>query len=93
MKHEHYTEAFVEQKTTRVQITVIRSKQHTMQTTTFNKRTLSAWEDKRCWISENESLPHGDVDSPVPMPKRRRLMMPVSGDVDNVLYATHYPLD
>jgi len=84
MKHEQYAEAFEEQKTTRVQMTIIHSKQHAIQTTTFNKRALSAWEDKRCWISENESLPHGHVDSPVPMPKRRRVMVPVTGDVDNV---------
>jgi len=81
-KHEHYTVAFEEQKTTQVQMTIIQSKQHTIQTTTFNKRALSAWEDKRCWISENKSLPHGHVDSPVPMSKRRRVMVPVSGDVD-----------
>ena len=80
-KHEHYTVAFEEQKTTQVQMTIIQSKQHTIQTTTFNKRALSAREDKRCWISENESLPHGHVDSPVPMSKRRRVMVPVSGDV------------
>ena len=49
-KHEHYTEAFEEQKTTQVQMTIIQSKQHTIQTTTFNKRSLPAWEDKRCWF-------------------------------------------
>ena len=83
MKHDIYKEAFEEQKTTNVQMTILRSKNHTIQTTTFNKRALSAWEDKRCWLNENESLPHGHVDSPVPMPKRRRLMMPVSGDVSD----------
>ena len=81
MKHNMYREAFQEKKTTRVQMTIIRSKQHTVQTTTFNKRALSAWEDKRMWLSENESLPHGHVDSPVPIPKRRRVMLPPSGDV------------
>ena len=81
MKHDIYTEAFKEKKITRVQMTILRSKQHTIQTTTFNKRALSAWEDKRAWVSENESLPHGHVDSPVPMPKRRRVMVPESGDV------------
>ena len=81
MKHKTYREAFEEKKTTHVQMTILRSKQHTIKTTTFNKRALSAWEDKRCWLTENESLPHGHVDSPVPMPKRRRVMLPVSGDV------------
>ena len=83
MKHDIYREAFEEQKTTRVQMTILRSKQHTIQTTTFNKRALSAWEDKRVWLNENESLPHGHVDSPVPMSKRRRVMVPVRGDVSD----------
>ena len=82
LRHDSYREAFEEQKTTRVQMTILRSTQHTIQTTTFNKRALSAFEDKRCWLSENESLPHGHVDSPVPMPKRRRVEVPVSGDVE-----------
>ena len=81
MRHNMYREAFKEKKTTRVQMTIIQSKQHTIQTTTFKKRALSAWEDKRIWLSENESLPHGHVDSPVPMPKRRRVVVPASGDV------------
>ena len=63
-------------------MTIIRSQLHTLQTTTFKKRALCAWEDKRLWLNENESLPHGHVDSPVPVPKRRRVMVPVSGDVD-----------
>ena len=81
MKHENFKEAFEEKKTTRVQMTILQSKRHMIRTTTFNKRALSAFEDKRCWVNENESLPHGHVDSPVPLPKRRRLMVPESGDV------------
>ena len=83
IKHDKYREAFEEKKTTSVQMTILRSTQHTIQTTTFNKRALSAWEDKRCWLSENESLPHGHVDCPVPVPKRRRVILPVSGDVSD----------
>ena len=82
MKHDSYREAFEEKKTTHVQMTIIHSKKHTLQTTTFRKRALSAWEDKRCWLSENESLPHGHVDSPVPLPKRRRVELPARGDVE-----------
>ena len=81
MRHITYKKAFLEKKTTHVQMTILRSKQHMIQTTTFNKRALSAWEDKRCWLSENVSLPHGHVKSPVPMPKRRRVELPMSGDV------------
>ena len=81
LRHNTYKEAFEEKKTTRVQMTILKSTQHTIQTTTFTKRALSAFEDKRCWLSENESLPHGHVDSPVPLPKRRRLLLPAGGDV------------
>ena len=42
MKQDIYAEAYEEQKITRVQMTVIRSKQHIIQTATFNKRALSA---------------------------------------------------
>ena len=82
IRHDTYREAFEEKKTTHVQMTILRSKNHTIQTTTFNKRALSAWDDKRCWVSENESFPHGHVDSPMPMAKRRRIVLPVSGDVE-----------
>ena len=82
MRHDTYREAFEDKKTTHVQMTIIRSKQHTLRTTTFRKRALSAWEDKRCWVSENESLPHGHMDSPVPMLKRRRVELPERGDVE-----------
>ena len=81
MKHDLYKESFEEHKTTSVQMTILRSKQHTIQTTTFTKRALSAFDDKRVWLDENNSLPHGHVDSPVPMPKRRRVVVPESGDV------------
>ena len=81
MKHDIFREAFEEKKTTHVQMTILQSKQHIIKTTTFNKRALSAFEDKRCWLNENESLPHGSIDSPVPLPKRRRVLMPESGDI------------
>ena len=82
LKHDTYKAAFEEKKTTFVQMSILKSTQHQIQTTTFTKRALSAFEDKRCWMNENESLPHGHVDSPVPIPKRRRVIVPKSGDVD-----------
>ena len=72
-----------EKKVTNVQMTILRSQLHTIQTTTFNKRALSAWEDKRLWLNENESIPYGNKDSPLPPPKRRRVELPLSGDVSN----------
>ena len=73
MKHDTYSEVFEEKKTAHVQLT--------RKLATFNKRALSAWENKHCWLSENESLPHGHMDNPVPMPKRCRVMVPVPNDV------------
>ena len=81
MKHDIFREAFEEKKTTHVQMTILQSKQHTIRTTRFQKRALSAFEDKRCWLSANESLPHGNTNTPVSLPKRRRVMMQESGDV------------
>ena len=80
-KHETYKAAFEEKKVTFAQMTILRSQQHTIKTTTFRKRALSAWEDKRLWLSENVSIPYGNKDSPLPLPKRARIDVPVSGDV------------
>ena len=69
-KHEKYVEVLRNQKCSEVQMTIIKSKNHDIRTTTFRKRALSAWEDKRCWLSMNESLPHGHPDTQLPPPKR-----------------------
>jgi len=37
-----------------------RSNKHTITTTTFNKVSLSIWEDKRIWLDCNSSLPYGN---------------------------------
>ena len=81
MTHQDYHDAFEHKKETLVNMTILRSKQHTINTVTFRKRALSAWEDKRAWLSANKSLPHGHVDSPVPPRKRCRVAVPPSGDV------------
>lgn len=50
---------------------------HQLYTLQYNKKTLSFFEDKRCWISRNESLPYGNfklvenTDAPPPTKKRR----------------------
>lgn len=79
--HKAYRDAFLQQSETRYQITAIRSRLHTVETITFRKRGLSAWEDKRCWLDDNSSVPHGSYLSGLP-PKRRRVFpVPISGDV------------
>ena len=79
--HQTYLEAFTNQRETEYQMTILRSELHTVKTVTFRKRGLSAWEDKRCWLDANSSVPHGSHLSGLP-PKRRRVFNPPpSGDV------------
>ena len=79
--HEKYREIFFEQSESHYDMTILRSKLHTIKTVTFKKRGLSSWEDKRCWLDLNSSVPHGSSLSGLP-PKRRRVFpTPASGDV------------
>ena len=82
--HESYREAFMSQRETNYDMTILRSKLHTIQTVTFRKRGLSAWEDKRCWLDANSSVPHGSCLSGLPAKRRRVFPTPASGDVVNV---------
>ena len=79
--HSTYLEAFTNQRETEYEMTILRSELHTVKNVTFRKRGLSAWEDKRCWLDANSSVPHGSYLSGLP-PKRRRVFSPPpSGDV------------
>ena len=78
--HHAYQEAFFSKLETSYQMTILRSRLHTVETVTFRKRGLSAWEDKRCWLEANSSVPHGSYLSGLPPPKRRRFLVPPSGD-------------
>ena len=82
--HDTYREAFLSQGETSYQMTIFRSRLHDIETVTFRKRGLSAWEDKRCWLEANSSVPHGSYLSGLP-PKRRRVFpTPISGDVSTL---------
>ena len=82
--HETYREALLSQQETHYNMTILRSANHTIQTVTFRKRGLSAWEDKRCWLDANTSVPHGSILSGLP-PKRPRIFhVPETGDVADV---------
>ena len=83
MKHKLYRRIFKQQIVSNVNMTVIKSKTHELKTTTLAKRGLSAWEDKRCWMSQNISLPHGHPDTQVPPPKKRKLELPPSSNVSD----------
>ena len=79
--HDSYREAYLSQRETSYDMTILRSKLHTIQTVTFRKRGLSAWEDKRCWLDANTSVPHGSSLSGIPAKRRRVYPTPYSGDV------------
>ena len=79
--HDTYREAFLLQNETSYQMTIFRSTLHTIETVTFRKRGLSAWEDKRCWLDANSSVPHGSYLSGLPPKRRRVFVTPFSGDV------------
>ena len=79
--HQTYRDAFVNQKETSYEMTIFRSELHTVRTVTFHKRGLSAWEDKRCWLDANSSVPHGSYLSGLPPKHRRVFPTPASGDV------------
>ena len=82
MCHADYQQAFYQHTESTVNMTILRSKAHTIRTVSFHKRGLSCWEDKRVWLSANESLPHGNVESPVPPPRTKSVLLPACGDVD-----------
>ena len=79
--HDTYRQTFLAQNETSYQMTILRSQLHTVETVTFRKRGLSAWEDKRCWLDANSSVPHGSCLSPLPLKRRRVHIPPTSGDV------------
>ena len=81
MRHQDYYDTYKHLKETYVNMTILKSTEHTVHTTTFRKRALSCLEDKRCWLHSNASLPHGHVDSPVPPPKRLCIALPASGNI------------
>ena len=84
LRRQLYQDAFHNKTESYVEMTSLRSKTHTLSTYKTGKRGLSAWEDKRCRLSENESLPYGSSLSSVIWEcsaKRRKKDIPASGDV------------
>ena len=57
----------------------IRSNLHHMETITYNKKSLSFFEDKRCWLSLNKSLPYGHYSLPEEIRSR-----PNSEELDDI---------
>jgi len=70
IRHSHYRDVFLNQMATSHVQRRIGSKLHQLYNFTYNKKTLSFFEDKRAWTSINSSLPYGnhllgDVAKPV----------------------------
>ena len=59
LSHDNYREVYESRKSVSVNQTFLRSQHHVMRTVSMTKRALSVWEDKRCWINRNESVPYG----------------------------------
>ena len=59
LTHSMYQQAYANQSTFHVQQTLLRSKEHTIHTISQRKRALTVWEDKRIWVSPNQSYPYG----------------------------------
>lgn len=84
LRHTHYQQAYHQTKESTVEMTILKSSSHTVQTHTFTKQGLSIWEDKRVWCSANVSLPHGHIDSPVVYHGPKHVLPPPAGDVSSV---------
>ena len=57
IKFSDYQAVFDEMKQSHVEITILKSNLHSIETHTSRKHALSAWEDKRCWLDVNFSPP------------------------------------
>ena len=85
LRHKAYQEAYYQHKESLVEMTILKSTSHTVQTHTFRKRGLSCWEDKRVWVNANFSLPHGNIHSPVTKRSLTHHLVPPSGDVEECM--------
>ena len=63
-------------------MTLIQSRKHQLSTVNIKKRGLSLWEDKRCWLEKNYSLPYGHHSLSLPPPSKRTRLLPKCGDVN-----------
>ena len=59
IKHTHYRDAYFMQKVFSFDQSRINSRLHHMHTLKYNKKSLSFFDDKRCWTDLNVSYPFG----------------------------------
>ena len=83
LSHADYRTAYENAVTTTANMTILRSVNHRVQTVTIKKRALSAWDDKRYWISANYSLPFGHYRTVASAPRRPSTTTTVDNDDNN----------
>jgi hypothetical protein len=73
--HQDYVDVFEGGEEVHREVRRFQSKSHSITTIRQEKKALSLWEDKRAWISLNESraFGHYSLSSPSPPPKRARI--------------------
>jgi len=59
IRHNEYLNVYKNCKVTTHAVSRFKSHNHAVSTVTSNKRSLSVFEDKRYWISQNESFAYG----------------------------------
>ena len=59
LTHQDYRDVYESHSYKYVSQTLLQSRHHVMRTCRQDKRALTIWEDKRVWISPNESCPYG----------------------------------
>ena len=79
--HEDYKQAYDNDNESVEQFTLIQSHRHKVETVNKRKRGRSFFEDKRCWLGKNFSLPYGHYALNLPPPSKRTRTLPISGDI------------
>ena len=59
IQHQHYIDVMDSEVPYYTDVRGFRSHQHSISTITTNKRALSLFEDKRCWVDSNKSWAYG----------------------------------
>ena len=82
LNHNSFKSVYNDEIDTFEDMTIINSENHVVYTKSFRKRGLSMWEDKRCWVGKNFSLPYGHYSLGLPPPSKRRKLLPSCGDIE-----------
>ncbi|NNK28360.1 MAG: hypothetical protein HKP06_08985 [Flavobacteriaceae bacterium] len=64
IRHQDYVDCYHQQSIQSYEQRRIASRKHKIDTITYTKKSLSFFDDKRCWLSLNKSLPYGHYALP-----------------------------